>query len=124
MSTKSVSPKVHGLTDYALVGSLLLFPRLFGFKKKVVNLYTVEALILLGYIAFTDHPTAIKPVIPFPVHGKIDPFNVAQFASQTFFTSFRRDKKAQVFNVLFTLAAGTVVALTDWNGPTKLHPAS
>ena len=124
MNNKPVSPKVHGLIDYALVGSLLLFPRLFRFNKKVVKLYTVEALTLLGYIAFTDHPTAVKPVIPFLVHGKIDPFNVAQFAGQTFFKAFRRDKKAQVFNILFTLAAGAVVALTDWNGPTKTHPAA
>lgn len=113
---------MHGIIDYALVGGLLLFPRLFSFNKKVVKLYTTEALILLGYIALTDHPTAVKPMIPFPVHGKIDPFNVAQFAGQTFLKSFRKDKKAQVFNILFTLAAGTIVALTDWNGQTKTHP--
>lgn len=124
MNTKPVSPEVHGLTDYVLAGSLLLFPRLFGFPKRVKNIYTAEALVLLGYIAFTDHPAAVKPLIPFPVHGKIDPFNVVQFASQTFWKSFRKSRKAQVFNIFFTLAAGAVVALTDWNGPAKLHPAS
>ena len=124
MTTKPVSPKVHGISDYALVGSLLFFPRLFGFKKKIVKLYTAEALLLLGYVALTDHPAAVKPLIPFPVHGKIDPFNVGQFALQTFWKPFRKDKKALVFNVAFTIIAGTVVALTDWNGPTKTHPAS
>lgn len=43
MKTKPVSPKVHGLTDYALVASLLIAPRLFGFNKKVKKLYTAEA---------------------------------------------------------------------------------
>ena len=123
MITKPVSPKVHGITDYALAGSLLLFPHLFHFPKQIKKIYTAEALLLLGYISFTDHPTAIKPLIPFSVHGKIDPFNVAQFATQTFWKPFRKNKGAQAFNILFTLAAGTIVAFTDWNGPTKKHPA-
>lgn len=122
MKTRPISPKVHALTDYALVASLITMPSLFGFNKKVKKLYVAEALILLTYIALTDSPVAIKPVIPFTTHGKIDPFNVAQFAMQTFFKSFRKDKKAMLFNIAFTAIAGTVVALTDWHGRTMNKP--
>ena len=119
MNAKPVTPKLHGLIDYALVASLLTVPSLFHFNKKVKKLYSAEALMLLTYVALTDHPTAIKPLIPFTLHGKIDPFNIGQFALQSFMKPFRKDKKALLFNIGFTLIAGTVVALTDWNGTTK-----
>ena len=119
MSTKPISPKAHGLSDYLLVGSLLTFPSLLGFNKKVKTLYAAEALTLLVYVALSDHPAAVKPVIPFTTHGKIDPFNIGQFALQSFWKPFRKDRKALAFNLAFTALAGTVVALTDWHGRTK-----
>jgi hypothetical protein len=119
MNTKPISPKVHALLDYALVGSLLTLPSLFGFSRSVKQIYTTEALVLFTYIALTDQPVAIKPLIPFPVHGKIDPYNIGQFALQTALPAFRRDKPALFFNLCFTAAAGLTVLLTDWHGPTK-----
>ena len=119
MNAKPISPKLHGLIDYTLVGSLLTLPSALGFNQDVKKLYTAEALALLVYIALTDQPAALKPLIPFPLHGKIDPFNVAQFALQTFLKPFQNDKKARLFNVGFTALAGITVLLTDWNGRTK-----
>ena len=119
---KPVSPAAHGIMDYALVGSLLTLPSLFGFSAKVKKLYAAEALALLVYVALTDQPAAIKPVIPFPVHGKIDPFNVAGFALQTGLKAFRKNKKAMAFNIGFTALAALTVLLTDWQGSTKTKP--
>ena len=121
MDSKPISPKIHALIDYALVGSLFTLPSLFGFNKAVKKIYTAEALVLLGYVALTDQPLALKPLIPFPTHGKIDPFNVAQFALQSGFKVFRTERKALLFNIGFTALAGITVLLTDWNGPTKMH---
>lgn len=118
MKTKPISPAAHGLIDYALAGSLLILPSVLGLNKKVKNLYTAEALGLLTYVAVTKHPAAVKPLIPFTVHGKIDPFNVAGFAAQTFLKSFPKDKKALLFNIAFTAVAGLTVLLTDWEGKT------
>lgn len=122
MNPKPISPKVHALIDYALVSSLLTLPSLLDFSHNVKKIYTAEALALLVYVALTDQPAAVKPLIPFPVHGKIDPFNVGQFALQTFLKPFRKDKQAQLFNIGFTALAGITVLLTDWNGPTKTNP--
>lgn len=122
MNTKPISPKTHALIDYALVSSLLTLPSLLDFSPDVKKIYTAEALALLVYVALTDQPAAVKPVIPFPVHGKIDPFNVGQFALQTFLKPFREDKQARLFNIGFTALAGITVLLTDWNGPTKTNP--
>jgi len=61
MDTKPISPKVHGISDYVLVGSLLTLPTLLGLNKKVKTLYTAEALTLLGYVALSDHPASENP---------------------------------------------------------------
>lgn len=122
MDKKPISPKQHALIDYALVGSLLTLPSALGFSSAIKKIYTTEALVLLAYVALTDQPVAVKPLIPFPVHGKIDPFNIGQFALQTFLKPFRKDKQAQLFNICFTVLAGITVLLTDWNGPTKTNP--
>lgn len=119
MDSKPISPKLHALIDYGLVSSLLTMPSLLGFSEPVKKIYTVEALVLLVYVALTDQPVRVKPLIPFPVHGKIDPFNVGQFALQTFSKPFRNDRKARLFNLVFTALAGLTVLLTDWKGPTK-----
>lgn len=51
--------------------------------------------------------------ISFRVHGKIDPFNVADFALQTLAPPLCKQKKAGLFNLVFTALAATVL-LTDW----------
>jgi hypothetical protein len=119
MNPKPITPRLHGLLDYALVGSLLTLPTVLGFSQDVKKIYTAEGLALLVYISLTDQPAAIKPLIPFETHGKIDPFNIGQFALQTFLKPFQKDKRARLFNIGFTALAGLTVALTDWQGSTR-----
>jgi hypothetical protein len=119
MNTKPISPKAHALIDYTLAGSLLVLPTVFKLNKKVKTIYAVEGVMLLGYLALTETPVAVKPVIPFTTHGKIDSFNIAQFALQTGLKPFRKEKKATIFNIVFTALAGITVLLTDWHGRTR-----
>jgi hypothetical protein len=56
-----------------------------------------------------------QTTISFGLHGKIDPFNILHFAGQIALKPFRRDKKAALFNVIFTAIAEKVVMLTDWS---------
>ena len=121
MKNGPISPKLHAIIDYGLVASLFTLPTVFGFSKKVRGLYAAEATALLVYVALTDQPLALKPLIPFPTHGKIDPFNVANFALHSVLKPFRKDGRAQLFNALFTAVAGVTVALTNWDGPTRLN---
>ncbi|MEO3407561.1 hypothetical protein AAFN85_26825 [Mucilaginibacter sp. CAU 1740] len=121
MTEKPITPKWHALIDYALVGSLLTLPSLFGMNKKAKQLYAAEALILLPYVALTKQPVAVKGLIPMETHGKIDPFNVAQFALQTFFKPFHQTKKELIFNVAFTAIAGLTVLLTDYRPEQQLY---
>ncbi|CAM4210319.1 hypothetical protein SAMN06265348_10651 [Pedobacter westerhofensis] len=111
---KPLSAKGHALMDYALVASLLLVPHLLGMNKNAKRIYAAEALTLLPYVALTKQPFSIKGLIPFSTHGKIDLFNVSQFALQTLFKPFRSSKKELIFNLSFTAIAGLTVLLTDW----------
>ena len=115
MNKKPISPKCHALIDYALVGSLLTLPTLLGMNKKAKKIYALEAFLLLPYVALTKQPVAVKGIIPFKTHGRIDPFNVAQFALQSFAKPFRKNKKTLAFNIAFTAIAGLTVLLTDWD---------
>jgi hypothetical protein len=119
MNRKLITPKWHGILDYMMVSSLLTVPALLKLNKKAKTIYAAEALTLLAYVALTEQPAAVKPIIPFTIHGKIDPFNVGQFALQSFLPAFRKDKKALWFNWGFTALAGLTVLLTDWKGRTK-----
>lgn len=116
MNTKPISPKTHALIDYLLVGSLLTLPSLLRMNKTVKKIYAAEAAILLPYVAITKQPLAVKGIIPFKTHGKVDLFNVAQFALQSFAKPFRKGKKELLFNIAFTALAGITVLLTDWDG--------
>lgn len=109
-----ITPKWHALIDYALVGSLLTLPSLLNMNKKARLIYAGEALILLPYIALTKQPVAVKGLIPMETHGKIDPFNVVQFALQSFLKPFHKTKKELIFNVAFTAIAGLTVLLTNY----------
>jgi len=114
METKPISPKWHALIDYALVGGLFVLPSLLKMNKTAKIVYAAEAAALLPYVALTKHPVAIKGLIPFKTHGKIDPFNVAQFAVQSLLPAYRRHKKELAFNIAFTTLAGLSVLFTNW----------
>jgi hypothetical protein len=114
MDTKPIDPKWHALIDYTLVAGLLTVPSLLKFNKTAKIVYAAEALTLLPYVALTKQPVALKGLIPMETHGKIDPFNVAQFALQTFFKPFHKTKKELLFNIAFTTLAGLTVLLTKY----------
>ena len=114
-ASKKLSPRGHALVDYALLGSLLIVPAAMGLSRTVRIVYLVEALTLGAYVAMTDQPLSIKPLIPFKTHGKVDRFNVAGFALQTFSKPFRKSQKASVFNLIFTAIAAVSVLCTNWN---------
>ena len=112
---KTLTAKQHSIIDYVLVGALATLPTLLKLNKTARKIYLAEALILAPYVALTQQPVAIKGIIPFKTHGKIDPFNIGQFALLSFFKPFNKSKKTLAFNIAFTAIAGITVLLTDWN---------
>ncbi|GAA4327346.1 hypothetical protein GCM10023149_30700 [Mucilaginibacter gynuensis] len=116
---KPISPKAHAMIDYVLVGALLVVPSLLKFHKKARRLYIAEAAVLLPYVALTKQPLSLKGIIPMETHGRIDPFNIAQFALQTFYKRVRRNRSSLIFNIAFTALAGITVLLTNYDAKTS-----
>ncbi|MGY3212395.1 hypothetical protein [Mucilaginibacter sp. HD30] len=114
MKTKLMSPKWHAVVDYALISSLVVLPPLLKLNSKTRIIYAVEAALLIPYVALSKHPLAVKGLIPFKTHGRIDCVNVTQFAIQSMLPSIRKHKNDLAFNMVFTVLAGLNVLLTDW----------
>ncbi|MGI4751234.1 MAG: hypothetical protein ACRYFB_11415 [Janthinobacterium lividum] len=114
MSEKPFSPKIHGLNDYAFVAILFFAPPLLGFNKKAINLYRLSGLNLLIYNSLTDQPVALKPLISYETHHKLDLINVAGLALATFYKGIRKEKRVLAFHTAFVVLAAINVVLTDW----------
>lgn len=119
MKTKLLSPTAHCVTDFALVGSLFILPSALKLNKQVKRVYATEAIGLLAYAALTKSSLALRPLIPLRTHARVDPLKVAFYALQTFTKPFRRQKKAMLFNVIFTTLAAASVLLANWNAQDK-----
>lgn len=115
MNTKPLTPKMHAISDYILVASLFAVPALLGMKKKQKLIFAGLGSVLLPYVAVTDQPLAVKPLIPFRTHGKIDVGNVAGIALLGMAGSIRKSKKARFFHAVFTTLGALTLLLTDFN---------
>lgn len=71
MSNKAIGPKTHGALDYGFVTLQALAPSLFGLKGDARTLCYCFALTQGIINTFTDHPLALKPIIPLHVHGQL-----------------------------------------------------
>lgn len=113
---KALSPKAHAITDYLVVGSLLVAGILFWRKNKRAAL---SALICggseLALNLLTDYPGGMKKVIHPRTHEKIDLGLAAMTAAMPEFMEFDDDKERHFF--LLQSGAVTVLAnLTEFNG--------
>jgi hypothetical protein len=114
MNTKPISPKLHGIIDYAFAGTLLLLPSLLHFNKKARKLYKLIGLEVLAYSALTDYPAGLEPVISFDTHHKTDCANIAGLAAVTTCKYIHKDKAILAFHTGMTAMAMITVLLTDW----------
>lgn len=69
---KIVSPRLHGVMDYAAAGALLVLPRKMGFSKPTTNLMTGAGAAVLGMSLLTRYPLGLVRILPMPVHLALD----------------------------------------------------
>jgi hypothetical protein len=117
MKSKPVSPLMHGIIDYAFASLLLSVPSVLKMNRRVKLLYALDAISVLSYSAFTKYPVAVKQVIPFRLHKKIDVAILATLLVETWYDRIRKDKRAVLFHTSMLAAGITTVLLTDWRKP-------
>lgn len=96
---KPISTRVHGILDYATVGTLLTLPRLLKASPKAANLMAVAATGLLGYSLATRYEYSIWKQIPMPVHLALDGMSGAALLAAPF-TFLRGEATAATAGIL------------------------
>ena len=113
---KPISPRIHGVLDYATSAAVATVPRTMNFPKPARVLFESLAAGYTGVSAVTDYPLSVKRLVPFKAHGATELAIAAVLPFLPWALGFADHRAAR--NLCFGLTALTVVvaALTDWDG--------
>lgn len=112
---KILSPKAHGALDYGLMATLVAAPPLLGLSRRARTVFGalgVNAGVVSG---LTAQPLAVKPLISFQTHKKVETVAIPVYALLPVVTGAVKEKRARVLwlGTIAALVAGYV--LTDWD---------
>ncbi|HEX6052131.1 MAG TPA: hypothetical protein VFZ21_22850 [Gemmatimonadaceae bacterium] len=110
-----ISPRVHGILDYATSAAVAAAPALYNFPPKARGLFASLAAGYTGLSAVTNYPLSAKRLVPFKAHGATEAAIALALPFMPRALGFRRHRAAR--NLCYGLTALTfvVAALTDWN---------
>jgi hypothetical protein len=113
--TRPISPRVHGVLDYATVAAFLNAPMVFRFQGTVaaVIVYWLAGIHLL-MTGCTNFPLGVFKWIPFRIHGAIDLVAGVFLLAAPWIFGFSDVHAARNFFVAVALLTFIVVALTDY----------
>ena len=112
---KPISPRTHGILDYATVAATALAPRLLDFPPAAERLCYALAGSYLGVSLLTDYPLAARRAIPFPAHGVTEGVIGAVLPALPKALGFANHRAARNFLFGLTALTAVVAALTDWS---------
>jgi hypothetical protein len=113
---KPISPKMHGVIDYATSAAVAVAPRLLDFPRPARRLFQSLAAGYTGLSAVTDYPMSVRRAVPFKAHGATEALIGLALPMMPWVLGFERNRAAR--NLCYGLTALTfvVAALTDWDG--------
>ena len=91
MNIRFLTPKLHGLVDYAAAAGLIIFPSVLGIgaSSPIAFWLSVAAGVsVICYSMLTGYTYAAAPVVPFKVHLVIDFVAAIAFALAPFLFGF------------------------------------
>ena len=120
---KPISPRLHGVLDYATVAATAAAPEALDLPDAAANLCYALAGGYLTLSLLTDYPLAAKRAIPFKGHGVTEAVIGLALPALPWALGFSDNRAAR--NVFFGLTALTAVvsALTDWEGEGQTNRA-
>ena len=113
---KPISPRTHGIIDYATVLTVAAAPKMFGFPDPAAKLCYGLAAGYLGLSMMTDYPLAAQRLVPFKAHGAAEAAIGLALPAMPWVLGFEDDRAACSFFFGLTALTGIVAALTDWEG--------
>lgn len=108
-----LSPRMHGVVDYAACAAMLALPRVLRLSPKARLASQAFALSYLGVAALTDYPYSLKRVLPFEWHGRLELMTAPLLALTPILLGTRDRRDHQYFEGLTLVVLGTYLA-TDW----------
>ncbi len=115
MTTKPISPELHGLLDYGLAAANAVVPGMLHMSTKARGMFRAFSVIQGGLNAVTVQPYAVQKIVPFPLHGMIDKASAPVYLLAPFVAGVFRERKARNWWLLVGAALVTVYNLTDWS---------
>ena len=112
---KPISPRIHGVLDYATSTAVAIAPRTLGFPKPARVLFESLAAGYTGLSAVTDYPLSVKRVAPFKVHGAVELAIGAALPAMPYLLGFSKHRAARNFFFGLTALTVGVALLTDWS---------
>ena len=113
---KPISPRAHGVLDYATAAATAAAPSLFNFPQPAARLCYALAGSYTGLSLLTDYPLSLRRVVPFKAHGVTEGVLGAALPALPRVLGFERHRAARNFLLGLTALTAIVSALTDWQG--------
>ena len=113
---KPISPRAHGVLDYATALATVAAPSLFNFPQQAARLCYGLAGSYTGLSLLTDYPLSVKRVVPFTAHGVTEGVLGAALPALPRALGFAEHRAARNFFLGLTALTAVVAALTDWQG--------
>ncbi|HEV2704721.1 MAG TPA: SPW repeat protein [Pyrinomonadaceae bacterium] len=113
---KLLKPLPHAVLDYAVAGTLIAAPWLFGFSrnKKATTNSVASGAAVLGLSLMTRYPLGAVKLVSFPAHGVIETVAAAATAAAPWTMGFSRNRAARLTHLAAGLGTLAVAAITDY----------
>ncbi len=114
MKLQILSPKMHGVLDYATASALIMFPLLLNLGSSSALplwLSVGTGIAMIAYSLYTDYPCHFSSKIPYDLHLTFDVIAATTFIVAPF--AFGFDKVATIFYIVMGALILTVVAISD-----------
>ena len=112
--SKPITPRRHGAIDYGFLIIALVGPSLLGLNGTARVVFGVLGLVQGTLNVFTDHPLALKRVVPFRVHGRLELGGVPVYFLLPVLAGAIDGTRALVFYLVAGALLLAVFVLTDW----------
>jgi hypothetical protein len=120
--TRPISPRVHGILDYATVVVFLNAPMVFGFSgTPSAVLYWLAGIHLL-MTGLTKFPYGVFKVIPFRIHGVIDVLGGVFLLAAPWIFGFASEDGARNFFLVLGVLSFVIAGLTDYTPALEAPP--
>ena len=111
---KPITPRRHGAIDYGFLVIALAGPTLLGLSGTAKVLFAALGIVQGTLNAFTDHSLALKRVVPFRVHGRLELGGVPVYFLLPILLGAVDETRALVFYLVAGALLLAVYILTDW----------